>query len=84
VNNSEENINRRTFLSKSAAVIAGGTVLAKTALSYGKSLGANDRIALCHVGNGSRGEDLDWIIAQLASKQNVEMTGVCDLWRLNR
>jgi len=84
VNNSEENINRRTFLSKSAAVIAGGTVLAKTALSYGKILGANDRIALCHVGNGSRGEDLDWIIAQLASKQNVEMTGVCDLWRLNR
>ena len=84
MNNSEENINRRTFLSKSAAVIAGGTVLAKTALSYGKILGANDRIALCHVGNGSRGEDLDWIIAQLASKQNVEMTGVCDLWRLNR
>ena len=36
------------------------------------------------VGNGGRGEDLDWIIAQLASKQNVEMTGVCDLWRLNR
>ena len=84
MNNSEENINRRTFLSKSAAVIAGGTVLAKTALSYGKILGANDRIALCHVGNGSRGEDLDWIIAQLATKQNVEMTGVCDLWRLNR
>ncbi len=84
MNNSEENINRRTFLSKSAAVIAGGTALAKTALSYGKILGANDRIALCHVGNGSRGEDLDWIIAQLASKQNVEMTGVCDLWRLNR
>ena len=84
MNNSEENINRRTFLSKSAAVIAGGTALAKTALSYGKILGANDRIALCHVGNGSRGEDLDWIVAQLASKQNVEMAGVCDLWRLNR
>jgi len=77
-------MDRRTFLSKSAALIAGGSALARTALSYGRTLGANDRISLCHVGNGSRGEDLDWIVAQLASKQNVEMTGVCDLWRLNR
>ena len=84
MNRSESNIDRRKFLSKSAAVIAGGTALAKTALSYGRIIGANDRISLCHVGNGSRGEDLDWIIAQLASKQNVEMTGVCDLWKLNR
>jgi predicted dehydrogenase len=77
-------MDRRTFLSKSAALIAGGSALARTALSYSRTLGANDRISLCHVGNGSRGEDLDWIVAQLASKQNVEMTGVCDLWRLNR
>jgi predicted dehydrogenase len=77
-------MDRRTFLSNSAALIAGGSALARTALSYGRTLGANDRISLCHVGNGSRGEDLDWIVAQLASKQNVEMTGVCDLWRLNR
>src|ERR1700746_411134 len=84
MSNSEFNIDRRKFISKSAAVVAGGTALAKTALSYGRILGANDRISLCHVGNGSRGEDLDWIIAQLASKQNVEMTGVCDLWSMNR
>lgn len=81
---SESHIDRRQFLSKSATVIAGGTALAKTALSYGRIIGANDRISLCHVGNGSRGEDLDWIVAQLANKQNVEMTGVCDLWKLNR
>ena len=81
--NSQAGMDRRAFLSKSAAV-AGGAALANTALSYGKILGANDRISLCHVGNGSRGGDLDWIIAQLATKQNVDMTGVCDLWRLNR
>ena len=45
---------------------------------------ANDRISLCHIGNGSRGADLDWIVAQLKSSQNVEMTTVCDLWRLKR
>ena len=82
--NLESNMDRRDFLSKSAAVIAGGAALANTALSYGRILGANDRISLCHVGNGSRGEDLDWIIAQIAKKQNVEMSGVCDLWGVNR
>ena len=28
--------------------------------------------------------DLDWIVSQLKTSQNVEMTAVCDLWRLNR
>jgi predicted dehydrogenase len=83
VTNSHPGMDRRTFLSKSATV-AGGAALANTALSYGKILGANDRISLCHVGNGGRGEELDWIVSQLATKHNVDMTGVCDLWRLNR
>ncbi len=81
---SEHNVNRRTFLSKSAATIAGGSALAQSALSYGKILGANDRIALCHVGNGSRGSDLDLIVSKLATNHNVEMNAVCDLWRLKR
>jgi predicted dehydrogenase len=76
-------VDRRTFLSRSAATIA-GSALANTALSYGKILGANDRIALCHVGNGSRGGDLDLIVSKLASNHNVEMNALCDLWRLNR
>ena len=77
-------ISRRTFLSKSAAVLAGGSGLARTALSYGKTVGANDRISLCHVGNGSRGRDLDLIVSKLAGSHNVEMNAVCDLWRMNR
>ncbi len=82
--NSESTINRRTFLSKTAAVVAGGSALAKTALSYGKILGANDRIALCHVGIGGRGTELDMIVSKVASSHNVEMNAVCDLWSLNR
>jgi hypothetical protein len=39
-------INRRAFLGKSAAVIAGGVVLPRTALSYENIIGANDRISL--------------------------------------
>jgi predicted dehydrogenase len=80
----KKTIGRRTFLTKSAALLAGGVTLAKTALSYDRILGANDRIAVCHIGNGNRGKELDWIVSQLKASHNVEMTTVCDLWRLNR
>jgi predicted dehydrogenase len=77
-------INRRTFLGKSAAVIAGGVVLPRTALSYGRIVGANDRIALGHIGIGNRGGDLDLIASKLKLSHHVEMTVVCDLWTINR
>jgi predicted dehydrogenase len=80
----DETISRKTFLTKSAALLAGGAALASNAVSYGRIAGANDRISLCHIGNGSRGSDLDWIAAQLKTSHNVEMTAVCDLWSVNR
>jgi predicted dehydrogenase len=84
MNDSDRTIDRKTFLAKSAALMAGGAALASSALSYGRIVGANDRIALAHIGNGSRGADLDWIASQLKTNHNVEMTTVCDLWRINR
>src|SRR5882724_7894539 len=78
------NINRRSFLAKSAAAVAGGMALSRTALSYDNILGANDRIALGHIGVGNRGRELDWIAAQLKTSHKVEMTAVCDLWKVNR
>ncbi len=77
-------INRRAFLGKSAAAIAAGVVLPRTALSYGNIVGANDRISLGHIGLGSRGDDLDLIASKLKSSHRVEMTAVCDLWKVNR
>ena len=77
-------INRRDFLEKSAAAIAGSVVLPHTALSYENIVGANDRISLGHVGIGSRGGDLDLIASKLKSSHNVQMTAVCDLWKVNR
>jgi predicted dehydrogenase len=81
---SSDGINRRKFLNQSAAVIAGSVVLPRTALSYENIVGANDRISLAHVGNGSRGGDLDLIASKLKTSHNVEMTAVCDLWKGNR
>jgi predicted dehydrogenase len=77
-------MNRRDFMGKSAAAIAGAAVLRRTALSYEKVLGANDRIALAHIGIGNRGSELDEIVSKLKTAQNVEMTVVCDLWKGNR
>src|SRR5580692_9803209 len=80
----EDAMDRRKFLGQSAALIAGGAALPSSALSYERIVGANDRLALAHIGTGSRGSDLDWIAAQLKTSQNAEMTVVCDLWKLNR
>jgi predicted dehydrogenase len=77
-------MNRRAFLGKSAAAIAAGAILPTTALSYERIAGANDRIALAHIGNGSRGGDLDLIASKLKSSHKVEMVAVCDLWKVNR
>jgi predicted dehydrogenase len=71
-------INRRSFLNQSAAALAG------TALSYSRIQGANERISLGHIGVGSRGGELAWIVSQLKDKKNVEMSAVCDLWKVNR
>jgi predicted dehydrogenase len=77
-------MDRKAFLTKSAALLAGSAAFTNPALSYNRIVGANDRISLCHVGNGSRGHDLDLIASQLKTSHNVEMTTVCDLWRVNR
>jgi len=81
---SSRQIDRRTFLSGSAAVLASGAVLPRTALSYENIVGANDRISLGHVGIGNRGTELDLIVSKLKSSHNVEMAAVCDLWKINR
>jgi predicted dehydrogenase len=82
-NQSEGKIDRRSFLNRTAAIVA-GTAMGTTAASYQRILGANDRISLGHIGIGSRGRELDWIVSKLKDQHNVEMTAVCDLWKVNR
>ena len=76
-------VNRRSFLSTTAGVVA-GSAFASTALSYGRILGANDRIAVAHVGIGQRGSQLQAMVSQLKDKHNVEAVAVCDLWKTYR
>src|SRR6266852_4991070 len=80
----QQKIDRRRFLSQTAGAIAGAGALSTSAFSYSRIKGANDRILLGHIGIGSRGSELAWIVSQLKDKQNVEMAAVCDLWKVNR
>src|SRR6476469_702189 len=81
-NSDEKKIDRRTFI-QTAGVVA-GSAFASTALSYDRILGANDRIALGHIGVGNRGRGLHMMVSQLKSTYNVETVAVCDLWKTNR
>ena len=71
-------LGRRSFLTSTAAA------LGSTALSYGRISGSNDRISLAHIGVGRRGRELAAIAAGLKDAHRVEMTAVCDLWKVNR
>jgi len=77
-------LNRRAFLSQTAAAIGSAGILSSPAFSYSRIKGANDRILLGHIGIGDRGSELAWIVSQLKDKHNVEMAAVCDLWKVNR
>jgi predicted dehydrogenase len=76
-------MDRRSFLNTAAGVVA-GSAFATSALSYGRILGANDRIGLGHIGVGNRGTGLHMMASRLKGKHNVETVAVCDLWKNNR
>jgi predicted dehydrogenase len=82
-NSDGKKVDRRSFLNTAAGVLA-GSAFASTALSYDRIIGANDRIALGHIGVGNRGTGLHMIASRLKGKHNVETVAVCDLWKNNR
>jgi predicted dehydrogenase len=83
MSDSDKRIGRRAFI-RTTGGLAGGAAVASTARSYASILGANDRISLGHIGIGNRGRELVQIAGALKDSHNVEMTAVCDLWKVNR
>jgi predicted dehydrogenase len=81
-NSNGRKVDRRSFLNTAAGVVA-GTAFASTALSYDRIIGANDRIALGHIGVGNRGTGLHMMASRLKGTHNVETVAVCDLWKTN-
>lgn len=72
---------RRTFIKQAAGAMA---VTGMSARSYGRILGANDRIRLAQLGCGGRSHGHVHMV-QLASQHlPVETIAVCDIWSLAR
>src|ERR1022692_3377600 len=80
-NTPDAGTNRRKFMKQ-----ATGTMLAAgmDARSYGRVMGANDRIRLAQLGCGARSHGHVHMV-QMASRQiPVETVAVCDIWSLAR
>ena len=72
---------RRTFLS----VAAGSVLLPRTARSYSRILGANDRIQIGQIGCGHRAVGHRRMLKLSAETDpKFDFRSVCDLWTVNR
>jgi len=80
---SKEKVDRRLFLSTGAAAGALAAGVKMTAKSYGKVIGANDRIRVGFIGVGGMGSGHINAIARLKapSKNNLEPIMVADCWK---
>ncbi len=77
------NYSRRSFLKKASA--AGSVAMAMSAVSYGRVMGANERISIGQIGCGSRGVGVHMPGVHKHDKsENIEITAVCDPWRVAR
>ncbi|MBM4020340.1 MAG: Gfo/Idh/MocA family oxidoreductase [Planctomycetes bacterium] len=75
-------LSRRGFLK---GATAGAAAAALSAASYGRIVGANERISIGLIGCGSRGCDAHMTGVHKHDKpQNAEFTAVADPWRLRR
>ncbi len=79
----DRSVSRRTILK---AGVGTSAAWAFSAASYAKVKGANDRIAIAQIGCGDRGVNAHLIqgIGPFAKEQNIEVTAVCDPWRVRQ
>ncbi|MBP8131045.1 MAG: Gfo/Idh/MocA family oxidoreductase [Candidatus Hydrogenedentes bacterium] len=77
-----EKTTRRNFLKTATA---GAAALSLSAASYARVAGANDRLSIGIIGCGGRGRGAHMTgVRPFIDSQNVEITAVCDPWRIAR
>lgn len=74
----DKHVSRRRFLATSGVA---ATTVAMTAKSYGKVLGANDRIRVGFIGVGGMGGGHVGACLKLKESDNLEFLGVADCWK---
>ena len=78
---------RREFLKTSTGLALGvlTPVVSLTAAQRARSIGANERIRIGQIGCGNRGIEAHMAgVYQHAKEANIEITAVCDPWRVAR
>lgn len=80
----DKSISRREFLAKSAISAAGLAIASSVAFVPSAAFGANDKLSIGIIGVGIRGTQLFDDLSKVDKAQNVEVTAVCDTWRLRR
>ena len=80
---SGEKLSRRDFLTRAAAA-AGAAALTGTAASYGRIIGANDRIRIGQIGCSARAFGHRNMLKMSAETDpNFDLHSVCDIWSVN-
>src|ERR1041385_139993 len=83
-NMTNDRSSRRQFV-KSSIIGAAGIAVSRSASSYARILGANDRVRVAFVGPGDRARDaLIPSFLRLAKELNFEPVAVCDIWNKRR
>jgi predicted dehydrogenase len=81
-------LSRRKFIGRTTAAITGVAVASGYsslgAASYGRVIGANDRINIGFLGCGSRGNGHQNMVKMSEKDKNLGVVAVCDIWKLNR
>lgn len=75
-----DKMTRREFVTRSAAGVALGAIALAPAA---RVLGANDRLSIGVIGTGGRGRQLMGEINRMSEELNVEITALCDVWKLS-
>lgn len=75
---------RRDFVKHAGGAALAASTAGMTARSFGRILGANDRIRLGQLGCGSRSEGHVHMVHLASRQMPVETVAVCDLWSLAR
>jgi predicted dehydrogenase len=73
-------LSRRRFFARTTT---GSALLGASALVARRAYGANERLSIGLIGVGDRGGAHMAEIHRLAEKMNVEITALCDVWKVN-
>lgn len=77
-------MNRRTFMKQAGEALLTASALTATARSYGRIMGANERIRLGQLGCGDRSKGHVHMTRLASKRTEVEVIAVCDLWTMAR